>query len=52
MDETVDVQLPSWFAISNSALKGDSLRKILTLNLTKLCSTQNECGHMCVPYTM
>ena len=30
MDETLDVQLAPWFAISNSALKGSSLKKILT----------------------
>ena len=30
MDETLDVQLPPWFAISNSALKGNSLKIILS----------------------
>ena len=30
MDETLDVRLPPWFAISNSALKSNSLKKILT----------------------
>ena len=30
MYETLDVQFPPWFAISNSALKGNSLKKILT----------------------
>ena len=30
MDETLDVWLAPWFAISNSALKGSSLKKILT----------------------
>ena len=29
MDETLDIQLPPWFAISNSALKRNSLKKIL-----------------------
>ena len=28
MDETLDVWLPPWFAISNSALQGNSLKKI------------------------
>ena len=27
MDETLDVQLPPWFAISNSTLKSNSLKK-------------------------
>ena len=31
MDETLDVQLPPWFAISNSALKDNSLKKLMTL---------------------
>ena len=31
MDEILDVRLPPWFVISNSALKGNSLKKILTL---------------------
>ena len=54
MDETLNVQLPPWFVISNSALKGNSLKKILTYywNLIKLYSTQNRCGHVCVPYTV
>ena len=30
MDETLDVRLPPWFAISNSSQKGNSLKKILT----------------------
>ena len=30
MDETLYVQLPPWFAISNSTLKGNHLKKILT----------------------
>ena len=30
MDETLDIQLPPWFAISNSAPKSNSLKKILT----------------------
>ena len=30
MDETLDIRLPLWFAISNSALKGKNLEKILT----------------------
>ena len=30
MDETLDVWLPAWFAISNSALKDNSLKKFLT----------------------
>ena len=30
MNENLDVRLPPWFAISNSALKGNSLKKILT----------------------
>ena len=30
MDETLDVRLAPWFAISNNALKGSSLKKILT----------------------
>ena len=29
MDETLDIQLPPWFAISNSALKRNSLKKML-----------------------
>ena len=29
MDETLDIQLPPWFAISNSALKRNSLKKII-----------------------
>ena len=41
MDETLDVQLPPWFAISNSTLKSNSLKKKLT---------QNGCGHVYVPY--
>ena len=28
MDETLDVRLPPWFAISNSSQKGNSLKKI------------------------
>ena len=31
MDETSDVQLPPWFAISNSALKDNSLEKLMML---------------------
>ena len=30
MDETLDVQLPPWFAISSSALKENSLKKLMT----------------------
>ena len=30
MDETLDVQLLPWVTISNSALKGNNLKKILT----------------------
>ena len=52
MDETLDIRLPLWFAISNSALKGNSLKKNSDFywNLIKLYSTQNGCGHVCVPY--
>ena len=32
MEETLDVQLAPWFAISNSALKGNILKKILTFS--------------------
>ena len=31
MDETLNVQLQSLFPIGNSALKGNSLKKILTV---------------------
>ena len=52
MDETLDVRLPPWFAIRNSALKGNSLKKIITYwNLIKLYSAQNGCGHVSIPYT-
>ena len=49
MDETLDVQLLPWFAISNSVLKGNSMKKNPTFywNLIKLYSTQNRCGHVC-----
>ena len=30
MDETLDICLPPWFAISNTALKSNSLKKTLT----------------------
>ena len=30
MDEILNVWLPPWFAISNSTMKGNSLRKIIT----------------------
>ena len=52
MDETFDVQLSPWFAISNSALKGNSQKKNSNFywNLIKLYSTQNGRGHVCVPY--
>ena len=33
MDETFDIKLPPWFAISNSALRGNSLKKIATFKL-------------------
>ena len=53
MHETLDVLLPSWFAISNSALKGDSLKKSnFYWNHINLYSNQNGCGHGCNPYTM
>ena len=52
MDETLDVRLPPWFAIRNSALKGNSLKKIITYwNLIKLYSAENGCGHVSIPYT-
>ena len=49
MGETLDICLPPWFAISNSALKSNSLKKSSNFywNLIKLCSTQNGCGHVC-----
>ena len=52
MDETLDVRLPPWFAISSSALKGSNLKKILTFIdiLIKLYSTQNGCGQVCASY--
>ena len=50
MDETLDVRLPPWFAISNSALKSNSLKNFYW-NLIKLYLTQNGCGNVCVPYT-
>ena len=47
MDEALDVRLPPWFAINNSALKGNSLKKILTIiEIIKLYSAQNGCGHV------
>ena len=30
MDETLNVRLPPWFVISNSTLKGNGLKKILS----------------------
>ena len=53
MDVTLDAWLPPWFAISNSALKGNSLKKFkLLLKLIILYSTQNGCGLVCVPCAM
>ena len=47
MDEALDVRLPPWFAINNSALKRNSLKKILTIiEIIKLYSAQNGCGHV------
>ena len=44
MGETLDVQLPHLFAISNSALKGNSLKKIQTfIENLNFYSTQNGC---------
>ena len=51
MGETLDICLPPWFAISNSALKRKSEKNSNFYgNLIKLYSTQNGCGHVCVPY--
>ena len=52
MDETLDVWLPPWFAISSSALRGSNLKKILTFIdiLIKTYSTQNGCGQVCASY--
>ena len=33
MDETFDIKLPPWFAISNSALRGNIMKKIVTFKL-------------------
>ena len=44
MGETLDVQLPPIFAISNSALKGNSLKKIQTFIQLKM--------DVCVPYAI
>ena len=47
MDEALDVRLPPWFAINNSALKRNSLKKILTIiEVIKLYSSQNGFGHV------
>ena len=53
MDETWNVRLPPWFAISNGALKGTVSEKNdkFYWNLIELYSTQDGCGHVCVPYT-
>ena len=52
MGETLDVRLRPSFTISNSPLKENHLKKNPNFywNLIKLYSTQNECGHVCVPY--
>ena len=50
MDETLDVRLPSLFAITNSERQQSDKNTNFYWNLIKLYSTQNGYGHVCVPY--